>query len=309
MYAFRFREQPDSVRPSQFQFGFAYTQNKQILFYLPFQVFLKNEQFNVFGELGYYRYIYRISGIGNETPEDKHEYYDAVYPRLRLNGVYQFRPKWYAGLRYWFDDYKIPKIDSAGILAQNQITGNKGGVISGAGPLLTFDSRDQIFYPTKGSIIEFELFFDQKALGSDFNFSRFSVDARTYISNNKNGVLALNAWLVSMHGDPPFQQLAKIGGPKKMRGYFEGRYRDKHLFMLQGEYRFPLFWRLGATVFGGAGNVAPAFSGLFSNELHFTYGAGLRLLLAKEDHINLRIDFGGNGEGHLFSYLTVGEAF
>ena len=40
--------QSDSVsRPSQSQLGFAYTQNKQWLFYLPFQLFLKKNKYLV----------------------------------------------------------------------------------------------------------------------------------------------------------------------------------------------------------------------------------------------------------------------
>jgi len=82
LYAFRFRNQSDEERPSQFQLGSAYTQERQILLYFPFQVFTKNQAYNIKGELGYYRYVYRLYGIGNETPEDLEERFQANFPRV-----------------------------------------------------------------------------------------------------------------------------------------------------------------------------------------------------------------------------------
>ena len=35
---------------------------------------LAAEQFNIYGELGYYRYVYKVFGIGNDTPERLDEY-------------------------------------------------------------------------------------------------------------------------------------------------------------------------------------------------------------------------------------------
>src|SRR4051794_19451230 len=45
---------PSQVRPSQVTVGAAYTQNKQLLFYIPFQLFYKNNLYFANGELGYY---------------------------------------------------------------------------------------------------------------------------------------------------------------------------------------------------------------------------------------------------------------
>lgn len=53
---FRLKGEPATSRPSQLQLGFAYTFNKQWLLYLPFQLFKQNEQYKLYGELGYYLY-------------------------------------------------------------------------------------------------------------------------------------------------------------------------------------------------------------------------------------------------------------
>lgn len=307
--AFHLRGQSNKQRPSQVQCGLIYTQNKQLLFYLPFQFFSKQERFQFYGELGYYQYVYQLYGIGNETADDTNEFYDADFPRLRINGLMQFRPNWYAGVRYAWDDYSIPQIDSSGLLSMDNVTGQFGGVISGLGALLNYDSRNQVFYPTAGWFMEGALLFNRKELGSDFNFGRYSLSLKHYYSRRKSAVWAAQALIVSTFGDPPFQELALLGGPNLMRGYFEGRFRDRNLWVLQGEYRFPLFWRFGGVLFAGMGNVAPRVKNLFVQQLHVTYGIGGRFTLSKQDHINLRLDIGGNERGELFPYITIGEAF
>ncbi|MBO0930264.1 hypothetical protein [Fibrella aquatilis] len=53
---FRFRgDTAWKVRPSQVTFGAVYTQYRQWLFYLPFQVFYKNNLYIAKGELVYYK--------------------------------------------------------------------------------------------------------------------------------------------------------------------------------------------------------------------------------------------------------------
>lgn len=308
LLTFRFRGEPESSKPSQVQLGLAYTQENQLLFYLPFQLYLQQEKWWLAGELGYYRYIYRFFGIGNETPEEG-EIYQANYPRLRLDVLRQVKPKLYLGLRYWLDDYHIVERDTTGLLANQSFTGRQGGVISGLGLVLNRDSRDQIFYPNTGNLIQMALYTNKKALGSDFNFSRLTLDASQYFSFGKEKIIAVNGFLDFLFGNPPFQQLALIGGPKKLRGYFEGRFRDKKLWVFQTEYRMSVYRFIGIVAFVGIGSVAPTFDDIFSQRVHFAGGLGLRFRISKKDKINIRLDLGIDEKGNTFPYLTIGEAF
>ena len=176
LLTFRTRGQSDEIRPSQITLGFAYTQEKQVLLYLPFQFFSKDESWQTYGELGYYKYVYQYFGIGNDTRKADEESYDVTYPRLRVNVLKEIATHHYLGFRYWWDDYQIKSLMKGGLLEQNHTTGSRGGTISGAGLVWNFDSRDQLFYPRNGVWTEVELFFNRKELGSDFNFFRFSID-------------------------------------------------------------------------------------------------------------------------------------
>ncbi|MCC7244583.1 MAG: BamA/TamA family outer membrane protein, partial [Saprospiraceae bacterium] len=296
-------------RPSQAQLGFAYTQRKQVLFYLPFQIFWDKERNQVNGELGYYRYTYLFYGIGNHNSTAAEETYDVNFPRWRINVLRLIKPGHYLGLRYWLDDYRMQRTDPDGQLSGGQLIGSRGGVISGAGLLYNYDNRDDIFYPTRGLLIEVEHFLNRKELGSHFNFVRTSLDAAGYFSTGRKGVLALNVWMTHLTSEVPFQQLAFIGGPRKMRGYFEGIFRDKNLWMLQAEYRRNVYKRAGFVVFAGTGAVSPTIHDLFSTNPHLTYGGGIRFRLSKKEKVNLRLDFAGNERSDFATYLTLKEAF
>ncbi len=309
LYAFRFRNQPDSARPSQIQLGGAYTQENQILSYLPFQLFFKNSEYNIYGELGYYRYFFYFYGVGNDISGER-ERYSVNFPRVRLNALKLVYPSLYLGVRYAFDDYKITERQQGGLLSTEDIAGNEGSLISSLGVVANFDNRDNIFYATEGWNVELSALTNHRYLGSDFNFNRISLDATTYRTNSLNHTLAINAFMSFNFGDVPFNEMAVIGGTKRMRGFFEGRYRDNHVWMLQSEYRFPPFWwRLGAVVFGSVGSVANEVPDFFGNQIHYSGGAGLRILLSKKERINIRLDYGINEKGEGFPYITVTEAF
>lgn len=308
IYSFHFKNDTLGSRPSQIQLGLAYTLRKQFLSYLPFQLFLKNGRYKLYGELGYYRYIYEFSGIGNEGFQEESELFSVNFPRVRLNALYQAKPNIFVGLRYWMDDYNIVEIEADRLLANASIKGAEGSFLSGLGLVLNQDSRDQIFYPTKGGYTELVLFLNHEVFGSDFNFSKFIIDHSFYRKTKWDHIIAFNAYAELTAGNPPFNQLSLLGGPKRMRGYFEGALRDKQYLTIQTEYRMPLIWRFGLVFFGGYGLVAEDLNTIEGSYFKYSYGAGLRFLLDEKQKVNLRFDagFGQNTSG---LYITVSEAF
>lgn len=307
---FTFPTTPDSinVKKSSFQIGAAYTQNHQVLFYLPFRLYFQNEKFISFGEFGYYKYNYFFFGIGNNQPPDFSEQYAVNYPRIRLNILRKILYNLYIGVKYWFEDFKITERDINGELIKDYITGSNGGITSGVGVISIRDTRNNIFYPSSGSYAELSVQFFEKTFYSNFKYQRFTLDISKYFHVQKNHIIAFNFFTESIHGNPPFNQMALLGGTKRMRGYYEGRYRDKNILLIQTEYRTHLFWRIGLAGFIGYGGVANQISTYSLNDFKYTYGAGLRFILNKTQRLNLRIDaaFGQNTRGY---YLTIGEAF
>ncbi len=106
----------------------------------------------------------------------------------------------------------------------------------------------------------------------------------------------------------PLIELAALGGPELMRGYYDGRYLDRNLVAGQVEYRRPLTGRLGMVVFAGAGQVAPKPTGLRLDRFKPSFGAGIRFKIVKEENLNVRFDY-GVGRGTSNYYFNIAEAF
>lgn len=325
-YSFRFKDEPETSRPSQFVTGISYTLENQFLSYLSFQLFKNDEQYKIYGEVGYFRYFFYFYGLGNEEdnlgPENTayEETYNSNFPRIKLNALREVSPNLYVGFQSWFDNQKIFGVDTTqyGRLQTGNLTGSQGGIIAQLGVVANYDNRNNVFYPTEGSLIEVLATFNSQNLGSDFNFQRYLVDAAKYFTFNDKHTIAVNAIGDFYVGDAPFFQLAELGGTKRMRGYYQGRYRDNNAVLVQAEYRVPILQnviksgffkdRFKIAVFGAYGGVAPTISDFNLSDFKYSYGAGLRFRLT-DAGINLRLDYGRVKGGGGNFYVTFNEAF
>lgn len=305
---FRFPNESASSRISQFQIGAAYTQEDQLLVFMPFDIYFNEEKWYLKGTAGHYRYSYYFYGVGNEDSYRYEELYKVNYNRFRIDALRLVKKHWYAGVRYWYDDYQMGDREADGLLDRDLVSGSDGGLVSTFGLVSLWDSRNNYNYPSKGNYLETLILANSSFLGSDFDFSRYSIDYVNYSSIGKS-VWANNVYLVSHTGNPPFNEMAFIGGRNKMRGYYLGRFRDKNLIMIQSEWRKELFWKIGMTVFSAFGNVAPELDAFELKNTKGTAGLGLRYRLNPEDKINIRLDYAVGENGSSGLYITFGEAF
>jgi outer membrane protein assembly factor BamA len=298
---------PTRPRRSNLTFNISYTQNKQILISFPFQWLSHKNRFRFYGEVGWYYYLNRYFGIGNNYRNDYSETFTAKYPRLRFTAANRVKGKNMLGLRYFLDGYTIVSASPHGEIEQGKLTGAKGGISSAIGPVWISDSRDNSFFPTSGWLTELAITAEHRYTGSDFEFIRGSIDMARYFSFGRS-VLAINGIGIFTVGDVPFFQLPQIGGPRRLRGYPDGKFRDRHLILAQAEIRFPLFWRFKGVVFAGGG----AVFGKVGEIARFrpNAGAGLRFEFDRRQKIHLRLDYGiGERKGNSGIYVTLGEAF
>ena len=135
------------------------------------------------------------------------------------------------------------------------------------------------------------------------------MDVKYFTAFSPDHVLAANFYLDAAAGETPFYKLPALGGSSRMRGYFEGRYRDNVFSMLQLEYRQYFWWKFGFVVFAGVGDVANDVTKFKLNDFKLSFGAGLRFLFNKEEKINLRVDLGFGNDGNSGIYFGIEEAF
>ncbi len=180
----------------------------------------------------------------------------------------------------------------------------------GLGLVATRDTRTSTTFPNRGSFHQLSAIFHAEALGSDFGFGRYLLDLRRYLPLGEREAVALRgvAWATS--GTAPFDELPQIGGDQLLRGYFQGRFTDRQLISLQGEYRGPAFWRIGWVAFGAVGQVADRWGDLRLDGFKASVGGGVRFLISPQETLFIRADLGyGVNTGATGFYLNIGEAF
>ncbi len=307
-YFFRSAKEDPKLRPSSVNSFMVYTTNKQFQVFVMPDVYLKKNEYRLQGALGYSKFNDKFYGIGPGTTPEMEEKYISRSFLANINVQKKVSSFVNAGLRYDFGYQKLIEVEEDGLLDSGEISGSEGGNVSGLGFFLNWDSRDNIYYSRRGSYHQVSATFYRRALGSDYHFTKYLFDLRTYFSVSTKHTIALQGYLSSSSGDVPFQLLSFLGGQQIMRGYYAGRYRDKNMVVLQMEYRIQLFGRFGVVGFAGFGNVADRLNRLDFAKAKHSVGLGLRYTFNRDEKINLRLDVGFTGEGRGF-YISATEAF
>jgi outer membrane protein assembly factor BamA len=300
------------------------SQEKQTTVQLTHTIFTKEEKFYFSGELSYYDLAFKYYGRGNDTrkaDEVSIQYPLWVFDEKVLKKVL---PNLFVGVRYRLTDLGEVKLKDQEGNTNSYYTipaaQRAGYTTSGVGPALLYDGRDNVLATYRGNFVDAHVLFAGKGLGSDYNFTRYMVDARHFnpLFGSNNTILALQ-FLGQYHtGSVPFREWggmgATLGGSLYnnaylMRGIYEARYRDRQFTTAQAEIRQKLFWRIDGAVFGAVGEVAPALSDYTLDGIRFAGGAGARFRFNRRDRLNIRLDYGVGSGGNSGIIFAVGEAF
>jgi hypothetical protein len=196
----------------------------------------------------------------------------------------------------------------------------------GVGAVAQYDTRDNVFYPTRG------IFFKASAAAAWTNKidipegqqatinGLLAADLRQYISLPHNLVIAWQLKGQFMLSNnfishlTLYPMLPRLGGQDGLRGINSDMFRDDIMMAFQAELRIPIWSIFRATVFAGVGDVYD-----FHN-WHWAipkvgYGLGLRAAINKAK-VNIRFDIArsnvdprwNNINAYSF-YLTATEAF
>ena len=310
-----FHTKQDSTRPSLARLNMQYTQYDQYSIRPYTDIYLSRNRYNIRSYLTYSRFAEYYWGIGQNVTDATKELYHFDLLRYNMRVTRQVIPNLYAGPQLQFEsmfNMSYNGIDNKGtsysILDSSQVEGNHGSFTLGAGLVLAYDNRNQIYYPTKGAYLEVSALLNNKAIGSEYNFINTTIDLRKYSSLTKSTVLALQGYVNMNAGTLPFRQLAVMGSDMIMRGYYNGRFRDMNMAATQFEFRQHVWGPLAITGFAGLGNVGASFGDL-GNNIKYNYGGGLRILAFRREHVNIRIDYGRGNNGIQGFYFTMNEAF
>ena len=284
-----------------------YTTRHQTIAGLDGTLYFPHENYILRIHSSYTYYPDKYWGLGNRTDSHKavnfsyKQFY--IFPQL-LRRVYK---DLYAGISLEYQHVYRMSYDRNNFYDYKNVEGLQGGIIPGAGALITWDSRNNAFSPTKGEFLELAVTqFENQP--KDFDYSNYIADFRKYVETRRNQVIAFQVYCNFNKGSIPILSLASMGGHSMMRGYYSGRFRDKDMVAAQVEYRMHVWKRFGLVGFAGAGQVTNHLEDIGINQFKVALGAGLRVALKPQERLNLRLDYGvaRNSQGF---YLTVAEAF
>jgi outer membrane protein assembly factor BamA len=295
-------------RPSNIAMTGTYTQLKQWDLTVAPDLFFKDEEYRVQGLFNVRKFVDKFYGIGNDNPVGNEENYTTrsfvYYARFQK----QIFTDLHLALQHDYQYNNVIESDPGGQLESDEIPGSEPSSISGFSLVMIWDSRDNLFAPYHGSYWEASAAIFRKGIGSDYNFERYNLNLRSYIPTFPRHVLALQLYGNFINGEAPFQILSYLGGQNFMRGYYMGRFRDKHAVILQSEYRLPVWWRFGGAAFASVGDVVPKLDQFKLSNLKVTYGVGIRFAVDPKERLNLRLDFAWADDTAGF-YFTFIEAF
>lgn len=177
----------------------------------------------------------------------------------------------------------------------------------GAGVSLVYDNRDNLTNPHRGIYLNINQMFRPGFMGNDYAFSTTAFRFDAYQRLGKGTVLAEDIRANLNFGNPSWGMMAELGGTHSMRGYYEGRYRDKHSLEATVELRQHVWKRNGIVVWVGAGTIFPKFSALRSKQILPNAGVGYRWEFKK--NVNVRLDYGFGKSGQSGFLFNINEAF
>lgn len=290
-----------------------YTLNNQAKININPRFYFFDNKMYLTGNVNLRHYPDHYYGIGNTPPVDDMLYTAQTFS-VNVQPFYLFTENVMLGMCLGVRGERLILADSVAAMRpyvqqQYGLAGWDPFFMFGMGVQFAYDSRDNGFYPQKFSnFLKFSAITYQQALGSSFSVTSFALDFRQYIPTWLGQVFAWQVYAdVNLGKEIPFQMLPTIGGSDKLRGFRERKYTDNSMFLVQAEYRIPIWWRLKAAVFCSVGDVFDVYNPTI-HRVKIGYGAGLRFRL-NDARVHLRVDVAGNNEGEVKFYITATEAF
>jgi hypothetical protein len=242
-------------------------------------------------------------GLGDPASFNQGVRYSLHFSAAIAQANWQLAPKspWSIGLRYVYADVE-PTLREEPLFPN--LVDRLHVKISAPTAIVEYDSRDNVFTPTRGVYAESSYLASRKGLGATDDFERFEQvligwwPARDDVTLGARGNYA---W--SSSGTPffmrPFIQL---------RGVPAMRYQGDQMALAEVEVRWQFHGRWSVVAFGGAGTTRSERSGFSNTQNVGSGGVGFRYELARKFGLHAGIDI-AHSPGTTAFYIQVGNAW
>lgn len=240
----------------------------------------------------FYRFPSAFWGLGYDMGNDAANAtkFDRIQFFARADFLYRAAKNFYIGPTIGFDWATGARFKAKDEALLDKLLGDKPRTTRAFhyGATLSYDSRDFIPNPYKGIYVMLK-----QRNYTDFSSKPYFstlVQFNFYQQMWEGSVLAYDLYGQFNYGATPWTMMAPIGGSYRMRGYYEGRYRDDNMITTQIELRQRIWRRIGAVAWVGGGNVWGQGSAFKWAHTLPNYGVGLRWEFKKR--VNVRLDYG-----------------
>ncbi|MEL7425346.1 MAG: BamA/TamA family outer membrane protein [Bacteroidota bacterium] len=303
------------TRTSNIPFSFTYTLRNQVIFSAGYTVFFNHENYLLKGVTEFSQFPLKYFGIGNNTLEVNSQeitYTNFVIEPLLLRKI---SPGIFVGGGIRYNTYQGVKLneDHGDTPAGTPLQDELGSTSLGVELAITIDKRDNVLNASEGIFAEFTHGLYDEAIGSTHDFMLTKLDYRQYFKvwERRPDILGFQFYSRLAWNGTPALELSALGGPEIMRGFQEGRFRDRYAFFTQAEYRWQALDRIGFVFFAGAGEVSAELDELNISDLKYSLGSGIRIKIVKSENLNIRFDYayGLGTESDRNFYLGIAESF
>jgi hypothetical protein len=299
------------TRSSYSQTYALYTANHQYDIGNTSRIYFPQNRFIVFNKLNFSHFPEYYFGLSTEEPllhKDTISYH-RIAEDFRF--YWAWKKNYYVGLASRFNSFSSVTSGPGSFINEKPL-GYDGYSILGFAPAITIETRDSFVYPRRGFYLEVLYYLYPKWNARSFAFQQLRLDVRKYFPVqliSKIDVVAFQFIANLNSGDAPFKDMADLGGSSMMRGYYSGYYRYKNLYAFQMEYRANVWKRLGFSVWLGGALTSENWYAPFDRAVKPNAGLGLRVMMNRQDKLNVRVDQGYGKNGQSGFYLDIAEAY
>lgn len=255
-------------------------------------------------DIYFYSFKDKYWGIGyyNAINDANEHGYTRLQAQVKADFVWKVADRFYMGPLANFRYVNATKMSVPGMFGDQSAR----TFTSGLGFTFYYDSRDVPFNAYRGMYLRLDQLFNPRFLANKYAFSETEVTFCAYAPVWRGGVLAARAHANLTYGNTPWGLMPTLGGSSIMRGYYEGRFRDKCEMDFTLELRQHVWRRNGIVLWAGAGNVFPRFTSFKWTHVLPNFGGGYRWEFKKRVNVRLDVGLGRHQKGVNFS---INEAF
>jgi hypothetical protein len=174
--------------------------------------------------------------------------------------------------------------------------------LSEATLVTNYDTRNNVFSPSKGFFIELTGTYSDEWMGGDALYGRISSTVIGYFPVNKKLSVGLRHQSNYSLGEVPFWARPIV----QLRGAPVTKYQNRNTMLMEAEVDWNLYKRWSLVGFTGMGNAFYDFASYDQGNSVSTLGTGFRYLLMRKLGLQMGMDFATSSSGDFAFYMVFG---